>query len=134
MEKLKDLFIDTIDYLKYKDHDKYEEIESKLYEIYEGKKLTEEIAKEWVTNMIPTYKWSIAEIEKVKDSHKLTMPTIDLYVIMNMLYTDYGDVLGEDLDKYIKLSIDWYNDKDINMTGSEKLYCYWKHFIKKKVK
>ena len=49
---------------------------------------------------------------------------------MNMMYTDYSDVIGEDDEKYLKLSLDWYNDKDTKKTGSEKLYCYYKNIVR----
>ena len=135
MEKLRDLYEDTIIYLKGTDYDKYREIECKLYEIVEGKKLSEEKAKEWVANMVPPAKWSIDEVKSVKESKNVNIPLIDFYVIMNMLYSDYGDILGEEitddvLEKYIDMAEDWYYDDDIHMPGSEKLYCYWKHFVK----
>ena len=126
MEKLKDILVNTITYLKGTDYDKYREIECKLYEIVEGKKLTLEKAQEWVKGM-PEH-WTMEETNSVR---KVNIPEIDFYVLMNMLYSDYHDVIGDNLDTYIKLAMDWYNDADIPMDGSEKLYCYWKHFAKK---
>lgn len=135
MEELKELLEDTITYLKGTDYNKYEKIECELYEIVEGKKLSEDKAKEWVSNMIPPAKWAMAETNDVKSKFNIDIPSIDFYVLMNMLYSDYGDVIGEQitndvLDKYIKLAEDWYYDEDVDKDGAEKLYCYWKTMIK----
>ena len=81
MEKLKDILVNTITYLKGTDYDKYREIECKLYEIVEGKKLTLEKAKEWVKGM-PEH-WTMEETNSVR---KVNIPEIDFYVLMNMLY------------------------------------------------
>ena len=137
MEKLKDLLENTITYLKGTDYDEYEKIECKLYEIVEGKKLTEEKAKEWVDKMIPAAKWTMTETNDVRGKFNVDIPAIDFYVLMNMLYSDFGDVIGENitndiLEKYVKLAEDWYYDEDINLDGHEKLYEYWKSIAKNK--
>lgn len=136
MNALKDLYLDTITYLKGTDHAKYDDIECKLYEIVEGKKLSEDIAKEWVTSMIPAAKWTMPETDSVRSKYNIDIPSVDFYVLMNMLYSDFGDVIGEEinndiLEKYIKLTEDWYYDEDVNKNGAEKLYCYWKTMIRK---
>lgn len=135
MEKLKTLLVDTITYLKGTDYDKYEDIECKLYEIVEGKKLTEEKAIEWVESMIPKARWTLEEIKDLKTKKEINVPDIPTYVIMNMLYSDFGDVLGEEMtdatiDKYIKATEDWYYDEDAIKTEDEKLYCYWKNIVR----
>lgn len=134
MEELRQLLIDTITYLKGTDYDKYKDIECKLYEIVEGRKLTEEKAIEWVESMIPKSKWTLEEIKDLKKKKEVNVPDIAAYVIMNMLYSDFGDVLGEEMtdstiDKYIKATEDWYYDEDAIKTEDEKLYCYWKNII-----
>ena len=130
MIELKNIYEETITYLKEKDPEKYEEIECSLYEIVEGKKLTKEKAIEWVDNMKPSPKWSIEDIEKLQSLKRIDISLVDLYVLMNMMYTDYLDVIGEDDEKYLKMSLDWYNDKDTKKTGSEKLYCYYKNIVR----
>lgn len=130
MNKLKELYENTITHLKISDPELYKEIECDLYEIVEGKKLTKEKASEWVNSMKPFPKWTIEEIEKVQSAKRIDIPLADLYALMNMMYTDYNDVIGEDVDKYLSLSLDWYNDKDTKLTKSEKLYCYYKNIVK----
>lgn len=134
MRELKNVLIDTINYVKNTDMDIYNKIECDLYEISEGKVLTEEKAKEWVSNMVPKAKWSLNDVKQLMSSHQINIPIVPAYVIMNMLYSDLGDVLGEGetneiIDKYIRAAEDWYYDEDAKHTEDEKLYCYWKNIV-----
>lgn len=126
MESLRELYKETLDYIKATDLQKYREIECSLYEIIEGKKLNEEKAKRWVSEMKPSAKWSMEDVKGLKTD----IPLIDFYVLMNMMYTDYHEVLGDEVDKYVKMSEAWYYDPDTSKKGSEKLYCYWKNIVK----
>ena len=130
MRELKDVLVDTISYIKNTDEDTYNKIECDLYEIANGKVLSEEKAKEWVANMNPRARWSMSDIKKFKTE----LPIIPAYVIMNMLYSDFADVLGEELtdeviNKYISAAEDWYYDEDATNTEDAKLYCYWKNIV-----
>ena len=134
MHQLKEVLVNTISYISQVDPKIYAQIEDDLYEIVEGKKLNKERATQWVNKMIPKAKWTLADIETIKNEYKTEMPIIALYVVMNMLYSDLGDVLGEDntedtINKYIKASEDWYYDEDAAHTEDEKLYYYWKCIV-----
>ena len=134
MHELKEVLVDTISYIKNKDEDVYNKIECDLYEIAEGKTLTEEKAKEWVNKMIPRAKWTLNDIKQIASKYQLNIPIIPAYVIMNMMYSDFSDVLGENdtneiIEKYIKAAEDWYYDEDARHTEDEKLYCYWKNIV-----
>lgn len=134
MHELKEVLVDTISYIKNKDENVYNKIECDLYEIAEGKTLTEEKAKEWVSKMIPRAKWTLNDIKQIASKYQLNIPIIPAYVIMNMLYSDFSDVLGENdtneiIEKYIKAAEDWYYDEDAKHTEDEKLYCYWKNIV-----
>lgn len=89
MHELENVLTDTISYIKNTDEDIYNKIECDLYEIAEGKTLTEEKAKEWVSKMIPKAKWSIGEVEQISKQFETSLPIIPAYVIMNMLYSDF---------------------------------------------
>ena len=134
MHELKEVLVDTISYIKNYNEDVYNKIECDLYEIAEGKTLTEEKAKEWVSKMIPRAKWTLNDIKQIASKYQLNIPIIPAYVIMNMLYSDFSDVLGENdtneiIEKYIKAAEDWYYDEDARHTEDEKLYCYWKNIV-----
>ena len=53
---------------------------------------------------------------------------VDFYVVANMMMNDYNDLLEEDEELALRMAYDWLNDEDAK---DNKLYCYWKHIIKK---
>lgn len=134
MRELENVLTDTISYIKDTDEDIYNKIECDLYEIAEGKILTEEKAKQWVANMRPKAKWNLNDVQNALRIANSNLPIIPAYVIMNMLYSDLGDVIGEEdteevIRKYVKAAEDWYYDEDAAKTENEKFYCYWKEII-----
>ena len=135
MEELKDMLEDTIDYLKIHDEKKYHALECELYEIVNGKVLSEEKAVEWVESMKPKAKWTMTETKAVGKKYGVVIPEVAFYTIMNMIYSDYSDVLGEgdteeSINNYIKMTEDWYFDEDTSKMEDEKLYCYYKNIVK----
>jgi hypothetical protein len=42
-----------------------------------------------------------------------------------MVYTDYKQTIGQNLDLAIKLAYDWLTDKDVAVKGAEKLAVYY---------
>lgn len=134
-EKMNELFIELLDDSMEYDKDMYDYAKCEIYELAYGKKISEEMADEWVNNLNPSGKWSIDEISNVVKSYNLGIPIIDAYIIMNMLYSDSSNVYGdgnseESLEMYIDGTKDWYFDKD-SYDGSEKLYNYWKYIVLK---
>ena len=134
MHQLKDVLVNTISYISTVDPKIYKQIEDDLYEIVEGKKLNKEKAIQWVNSMVPRGKWSFAEAERIKNTHQTDLPLIAIYIIMNMLYSDSSDVIGEEINeetinKYIKAAEDWYYDEDATHTEDEKLYYYKKYIV-----
>lgn len=132
MKKLRDTLVETIDYLKDTDEDKYYEIEDELYEIVEGKRLNREKAEEWVSEMQPRAEWTFDETEKVRQEYNLDVPSIATFVLLNMGSSDFRESLGdpnENLDKYIKFAREWYYDEDATKSKDEKVYEYYKHIV-----
>ena len=134
MRDLRNVLSDTIAYIKNKDKETFNKIECDLYEIAEGKVITKEKAIEWVNNMKPKAKWSLDDIEKISKQMEVDLPIIPAYIIMNMLYSHYSDIIGEPntdevIDKYVRAAENWYYDEDATKTEDEKLFYYWKIFI-----
>ena len=134
MYALRDVLTDMILYIQNTDKDTYNKIECDLYEISEGKTLSEEKAKQWVYNMNPKAKWTLSDIDNIINKYNITIPRIATYTIMNMLYSDFSDVLGKEineqtLNNYIKMAEDWYYDDDPTHTEDEKLYYYYKYIV-----
>ena len=91
----------------------------KLYEMAYGKVLNKEMATEWVNSMKPSGKWTLEETTSVKPNANIK--DLDFYVVMNMLYSDYHEILGEDTEMYIKLAVAWLTDEDV---AKDKTYNY----------
>lgn len=49
----------------------------------------------------------------------------ELEVATLMIYTDYKQSIGQNLDLSIKLAYDWLTDKDVAVKGAEKLAVYY---------
>lgn len=112
--------------------DLYEHIECELYEAVYGKQLTMDKAKKWVMSMKPSAKWTKEQTDSVLANKGVDL--LDGYVVMNMLYSDMHNVLGEgdtpeSLNHYIEATKDWLNDEDAN-NGKEKLFNYWKYIVR----
>jgi len=133
MRKLGDMLAELI-YMTRDSHPEiFEEKKMCLYEMAYGKVLTKEMAEEWVEDMKPSAKWDFDTTTAVKKQYGISnIDDISFYVVMNMLYSDMGNILGdgeteESLENYINATKDWLNDEDI---GKDKLYRYWKYIYK----
>ena len=49
----------------------------------------------------------------------------ELEVATLMIYTDYKNSIGQNLDLAVRLAFDWLNDKDTAVKGAEKLAVYY---------
>lgn len=127
MQELSYMLDELVCYMKEYNHDLYCDYKMKLYEMAYGKVLTLEMAEEWVKEMQPMARWTYEETDKILLDYNLKINQIDFYVVMNMMYSDYGKVLGEDIETYIKMTKAFLEDKDAK---DGKLYNYWKSIVK----
>ena len=49
----------------------------------------------------------------------------ELYTATLMVYTDYKNTIGQNVDMAVKLAYDWLADKDVAVKGAEKLATYY---------
>ena len=134
LKELGEITIESIDIIKDLSKVDYKALEDELYEIIEGKKLNREMADEWVTNMKPIAKWTYEQVLSIPKPYEI--PSIDAYVLFNMLYSDMQDALGsgdteDSIQRYINAVKGWYFDKDLKINGAEKLYNYYKYIVKR---
>lgn len=129
MRELSEMLEEAIIKLKVHDHKCYEKYKLKLYELANGKVLTTEMAKEWVECMKPIGEhWTMEETTSVLNRLNYMLNPTEFYVVMNMMYNDYNDIVADNDELTIKLTKDWLRDVD----GVEhKLYEYWKHIKNK---
>ena len=133
MEELSEILEDLMYIVKDYDEDYYKKYKMKLYEMANGKILTKNMAEEWVKNMKPMAKWDYDTTVSVKNKYGINdIDDVSFYVVMNMLYSDMNNVLGngdtqESIENYVTATRDWLNDEDI---GKDKLYDYWRYVAK----
>lgn len=129
----KEKIIDIIDMLmcevKETKHKLYEHIECEMYEMVYGKKISEEMAEEWVSNMKPKHKhWTYEETTSAMQSMGYNCDKTEYFIVANMLYNDYYDIVKDDEELALKMAYHWLKDEDAKEC---KLYEYWKHVIKR---
>lgn len=76
----------------------------------------EETAREWVSKMNPAAKWDLAQTTAVMQSRGYNHRPCEFWVVMNMLYSDYGKMLAKyNSDKpevYADMADAWLTDPD----------------------
>lgn len=114
---------------KKSDHDLYEHVKMEIYEMENGKNITEEKAVEWVKDMKPVgLHWTIDDTTSAMQKMGFNCDRIDFFVVSNMMYNDYFNIVKNDEELALKLAYDWLKDEDAK---NDKLYEYWKHVIKR---
>ena len=135
MQELSDMLEDTMEIIKDYDKECYEDFEMKLYEMAYGKKLTDNMKREWVKKMRPMSKWTEEEVKNIVSQYGFEVPYMSAFVILNMLYSDMKSAFGdgndeESLKRYLRGTSDWYFDEDAKVDGEEKLFNYKMYIVK----
>ena len=114
MEELSDMLEDTMRIIKDYDEKCYKEFEMKLYKMAYGSHLNKSMAEEIVYKMRPYgMRWNIEETESLQRQRGIEdIPKADFFVVINSAYNDYKDIFGEDLEGYIRFTIDFIKDED----------------------
>lgn len=115
-EKLKKIVCDSIDRMK-----RYcpEEFYTTIYRIHcvaYGPHFDEHLAKKAVgrlRNVDGTVgeHWSMEQTDSIAKQEKIRHKA-DFYYVMNMLHSDYAEILGNDAATYVKLAKAYINDQD----------------------
>lgn len=128
-EKICDLVDMLMCEIKEQEPKLYKHIECELYEIAYGKVINKEMADNWVKSMQPAgLHWTMEETTNAMKSLNFNCDTIEFYVVANMLYNDYYNILKDDEEMILKLAYSWLKDTDAK---EHKLYNYWKNIIKR---
>ena len=122
MKELSEILEEVMYKLKDYNKDCFKKYKMRLYEMAYGKVLNQDMAIEWVESMNPPAKWTMEETTQVKKQYGImNISDVDFYVVMNMMYSDYHKVIGENLDMYVKMTTAWLDDADVE---EGKLYNY----------
>lgn len=129
MNRLGDMLEELLYSLKETHYELYKKYKEELYELAYGKKINKEVAEKWVSEMKPVGEhWTIDDTNNAMANLNYNSDPVDFYVVSNMMYNDYNDLVKENEELALKLAYDWLNDVDAK---EDKLYCYWKHIIKR---
>ena len=135
MEELSEILDKAIYKVKDCDPEWYDKKCMKLYTMAYGKVLTDDMKKKWVQELKPMAKWTYEEIENVVKKYNINIPVCSAYIIMNMMYSDFKNVLGsgedeESIQKYIEAMQNWYYDEDAKNSEENKLFEYYFNVVK----
>lgn len=94
-------------------------------------KFTEEDAKEWAKHMNPPARWTMDQTTAVMKQQGYDHKPCEFWVIMNMLFSDYGKTMikfGADKPEvWASLAHDFIDDPD---AGTNKVGRYWRDVVK----
>ena len=124
MHTLSEMLEETMEKVKMFDENFYKKSEMKLYKMAYGPNINRSMAEKIVSNMKPYgKKWNIEDTSRIQEEYGLNdIRDIDFFVVMNSAYNDYKNIFNEDLEMYIKFSIDFIKDEDAK---HEKVFLYF---------
>jgi len=114
METLSDMLEDTMEIIKDYDKECYKEMEMKLYKMAYGSHLNKSMAQDIVNKMRPyAQRWSYEESRNLQEQRGINdIDPIEFFVVLNSAYNDYKDIFSEDVEGYIRFTIDFIKDED----------------------
>ena len=106
--------------MKEYDHDMYCDVKMDLYTAVNGYHFNKELLHEAVEHMendngTISPKWSVEETTQVGKNAGIMFVGFNEYdwnYVMNMVYSDYCEVLGDNVASYIKIAEKFIHDKD----------------------
>lgn len=124
MHELSKMLVTLLEKLCQEDEKEYKMYEIRLYKMAFGNKLSKDMAEEIVSNMQPYGEhWDINESKRIQAQRGLdNIREIDFFTVLNSAYNDYNDIFGEDLEGYVRFTIDFINDPDAK---EDKVFTYF---------
>ena len=115
---------DTMEIIKDYDEKCYKDFEMKLYKMAYGNHLNKAMAEEIVNNMRPYAEhWSFEETRNLQRQRGINdIDEVEFYIVINSAYNDYKDLFNEDLERYIRFTIDFIKDEDAKQ---DKVFLYY---------
>lgn len=114
MERLSEILDDLMEIVKQYDEKCYKEYAIELYKMAYGNHLNREIAEEIVKEMRPAgMRWSFDETRNIQNQRGLNnIPEADFFTVINSAYNDYKNMFGEDVESYVRFTLDFIEDED----------------------
>lgn len=114
MHRLSEILEDTLEVLERENPQISKKYQMELYTMAYGKMLTRQMAEEIVSNMKPyRMRWTFEDTQALQNQYGIdNIRNADFFVVINSAYNDYRDLFGEDIENYIKFTIDFISDED----------------------
>ena len=114
MHRLSEILEDTLEMLERENPQISKKYQMELYTMAYGKMLTRQMAEEIVSNMKPyRMRWTFEDTQALQNQYGIdNIRNADFFVVINSAYNDYRDLFGEDIENYIKFTIDFISDED----------------------
>ena len=124
METLSELLEDTMEIIKDYDKECYKDFEMKLYEMAYGKVLSRKMAENIVHKMRPSgMRWTFEETKDLQRQYGVdNINDVDFFIVMNSAFNDYRDLFQNNVEDYIKFTIDFIEDEDAKQ---DKIFLYY---------
>lgn len=124
MKELSDMLEDTLEIIEKYDKECYDKYLMQLYKMAYGTTFTRQMAEQIVSKMRPFgQRWSLEEIQRLQDEFGIdNVRTTDFYIVANSAYNDFRDLFGDDIEKYIKFTMDFIQDEDAK---TDKVFLYY---------
>lgn len=129
MQELSEMLEDTMEIIKDYDEKCYKEFEMKLYKMAYGNHLNKSMAQDIVNKMRPyAQRWSYEESRNLQEQRGINdIDPIEFFVVLNSAYNDYKDIFSEDVEGYIRFTIDFIKDEDAK---EGKVFKYFTEIVK----
>lgn len=124
MHTLSDILEDVLEEIEKYDKECYDKYVMELYKMAYGNVLNRQMAEEIVSKMRPYGKrWDIEETQQIQNQYGLNnIRSVDFFIVMNSSFNDFRNIFEDDIEKYIKFSVDFIQDEDAK---PDKVFLYY---------
>ena len=124
MKELSDMLEDTMEIINKYDEQCYKEMEMKLYKMAYGNVLNRKMAEEIVHKMRPSgMRWTFEETKDLQRQYGVdNINSVDFFIVMNSAFNDYRDLFQDNVEDYMKFTIDFIEDEDAKQ---DKVFLYY---------
>lgn len=124
MKELSDMLEDTMEIINKYDEQCYKEMEMKLYKMAYGNVLSRKMAEEIVHKMRPSgMRWTLDETRNLQRQYGVdNINDVDFFIVMNSAFNDYRDLFQDNVEDYMKFTIDFIEDEDAKQ---DKVFLYY---------
>lgn len=131
MHELKEVVCEVLETLEHYCPEEHRHMMYKLHCIAYGPHFDERLAKKAVSMMknvdgTSGEHWTLEQAKNLAEQHNIKCKA-DFYYVLNMLYSDFAEVMGGDIGTYVKLAKAYMNDPDAPEGKAFRIWYMIKH-------